>query len=132
MHNVLRRDLNTAEIAEIESFADAAKSDVVREVLRDFVSSARSGNQVIAVEDAQTFSPAEAAKKIGMSRTHLYKLLDRGDLPFHRVGSHRKIYAHDLIEFEQKRHKDRIDLAERFAHSHENIAAVDREIADLL
>lgn len=67
-----------------------------------------------------------------MSRTHLYKLLDCGALPSHRVGSHRKIFASDLKAFEEKRHADRIELAKRFSLQRETAAAVDDEIADLL
>ena len=67
-----------------------------------------------------------------MSRTHLYKLLDRGILPSHRVGSHRKIQTNDLEEFRAQREADKKDLAERFASQDRTRRSAIDEIADLL
>lgn len=67
-----------------------------------------------------------------MSRTHLYKLLDRGEIVFHRVGRDRRIRIYDLLEFEEQRQRDRRELAERFAHQRQTAAAASDEIADLL
>jgi excisionase family DNA binding protein len=67
-----------------------------------------------------------------MSRTHLYKLLDRGEIMFHRVGRDRRIRLRDLVAFEAQRDGDRLELAERFAHQHKTAAAATDEIADLL
>ncbi|MFC7449704.1 hypothetical protein [Rhodococcus daqingensis] len=67
-----------------------------------------------------------------MSRTHLCSLLDRGVLPSHRVGSHRRILFSDVIAFERQRQHDRRELAEQFAHADAHRAgAIDELMADL-
>ncbi|CCE55891.1 helix-turn-helix domain-containing protein [Corynebacterium casei] len=132
MQNVLGCGLSSEEIADIQRLAESAKTETVRDLLLRVASLSSSGNGIPSIAEDRTYTPAEAAKRIGMSRTHLYKLLDRGALPSHRVGSHRKIFASDLKAFEEKRHADRIELAERFSRERETAAAVDDEIADLL
>lgn len=131
MQNVKGRNLTAEDVGEIRDFADSARSQVVRDFLLEVAEKASLRNDVFAVDEPKTYSPAEAASKIGMSRTHLYKLLDRGELPFHRLGTHRKINARDLEEFEKQRHADRSELAEKFVHHREKTAALDSKFADL-
>lgn len=42
-----------------------------------------------------------------MSRPHLIKLLEDGEIPFHHVGTHRRIYLKDLKAFEDQRDAQR-------------------------
>ena len=51
-----------------------------------------------------------------MSRTRLYKLLDSGDIPSHRVGRDRRITGRDIVAFERRRQEERRALAERFSN----------------
>ena len=51
-----------------------------------------------------------------MSRTRLYKLLDSGHIPSHRVGRDRRITGRDIVTFERRRHEERRALAERFSN----------------
>jgi len=49
----------------------------------------------------------EAADILNISRQHLVRLLDRGDLAHHMVGTHRRVKLHDLIAYQQERDKAR-------------------------
>ncbi|HEY7226172.1 MAG TPA: excisionase family DNA-binding protein [Micromonosporaceae bacterium] len=87
---------------------------------------------VAAFEPTATLTPNEAAERLGMSRTHLYKLLDRGEITFDRVGRDRRIPFAELVKFEQRRQRDRRELAERFAHQQQTQSAAIDELTDLL
>lgn len=121
--------------ADVEKLEDVARADLppqVQAFLRDVVDHVRSGETIYLLHSDDELTPNEAAKYLKMSRTHLCKLLDRGEIPSHKVGSHRRILVSDLVKFNEKRHADQLELAERFARHRETTASVDAEIADLL
>lgn len=79
-----------------------------------------------------TLTPAHVAERLGLSRSRLDKLLDRGEILSHRVGRGRRIRVRDLVEFERRRQQGRRELTERFANQQKTRAGAIDEIADLL
>jgi excisionase family DNA binding protein len=49
----------------------------------------------------------EAANLLNVSRPYLYSILDKGDLAYEMVGTHRRIRVEDLLEYKQKRDSQR-------------------------
>lgn len=132
--------MNTLEISgipvqqldELDAFA-ATVGPELRDVLLSLSRCVRDGDEkTVVVDGSDTLTPTQVAQRLGMSRTHLYKLLDRGEIMFHRVGRDRRIRVEDLRKFEAQRQMDRRELAERFAHQHQTAIAATDEIADLL
>ncbi len=77
-------------------------------------------------------TPSQAAERLGMSRTHLYKLLNRGEIMSYRVGRDRRIEVKDLAAFELQRQRDRRELAERFATQQQTLSRAIDEVANSL
>jgi excisionase family DNA binding protein len=61
--------------------------------------------QVIPV-DSELSSQA-AADLLGVSRPHLNKLLDAGELPHWKVGTHRRVRLEDVLVFRKRREHQR-------------------------
>ena len=40
---------------------------------------------------------------LGFSRQFLIQLLEKGEIPFHMVGSHRRLYVRDVMAYKVKR-----------------------------
>ncbi|MFI6077684.1 helix-turn-helix domain-containing protein [Actinoplanes sp. NPDC051343] len=112
--------------------AAAEISPEMLDVIRALTESIRAGAEITAFEPTATLTPNEAADRLGMSRAHLYKLLDRGEIVFDRVGRDRRIPFAEVIKFEQRRQHDRRELAERFARQQQNRAAAVDELSDPL
>ena len=121
----------------IEQFAqlEAAAAEIspgLLDVVHAIFGFVRDGAEIAAFDPTATFTPSEAAERLGMSRTHLYKLLDRGEITFDRVGRDRRVPALALFEFERRRQQERRELAERFAREQPTRDAAIDELADLL
>jgi excisionase family DNA binding protein len=55
------------------------------------------------VPEEETFTTQAAANFLGMSRQYLVTLLENGQIPFHRVGSHRRVTFKDLLAYQKTR-----------------------------
>jgi len=121
------------QLKALAQFAQNAAGPELRDVLLSVSRCISEGVDLAVIEAASvTLTPAEAAERLGMSRTHLYKLLDRGEIASHRVGRDRRIRVADLVAFEERRQSDRRELAERFAKQRQTWDAAIDEVADLL
>jgi excisionase family DNA binding protein len=64
--------------------------------------------------ESVTLSPQEVADELGVSRPFVYKLLDAGELPFEKVGAHRRITAVALADYVAAT-RERVSRAEEVA-----------------
>jgi excisionase family DNA binding protein len=77
--------------------------DSILQLVYESLSSAAAGKKVRLVEEDEEVSPEKAAEFLQVSRPYLIRLLDGGEIPFHYVGTHRRITMSDLIEYKGKR-----------------------------
>ena len=62
-----------------------------------------SWRELRLVEEDEEVSPEKAAEFLQVSRPYLVRLLEGGEIPFHYVGTHRRITMSDLIEYKRRR-----------------------------
>ncbi len=86
------------------------------EALHEILDILEDGGEVDVVPKDRELTTTEAAEMLNVSRPHLVDLLEDGEIPFHKVGSHRRIRLADLLNYkrEQKRQsRDRMEALAR-------------------
>lgn len=77
------------------------------QLIRQIVPLLKRGDAVALVPYHQELTTQEAADFLNMSRQFLVNLLERGELPFTKVGTHRRVRFHDLQAYKERRRDER-------------------------
>jgi len=89
--------------------------DSVYRLLLNVLKIMQEGIAVSIVPQMQELSTQRAANLLGVSRQFLVRLLDEEKLPFHRTGTHRRVYLKDVLEFRKRRDQQRKESIEKIA-----------------
>jgi excisionase family DNA binding protein len=65
------------------------------------------GKSVSVVPMMEELTTQQAANLLGVSRPFLIDLLNRDEIPFHRVGTHRRVYRKEVMDYLVRRDKER-------------------------
>jgi excisionase family DNA binding protein len=63
----------------------------------------KAGYSVTILQSNASLTTVEASKLLGMSRQFLIGLIEKGEIHCHRVGTHRRLYARDVLAYKAKR-----------------------------
>ncbi|WP_077048232.1 helix-turn-helix domain-containing protein [Pseudomonas sp. KK4] len=72
-------------------------------LLADILAELAAGNAVKVVPVHAELTTQEAADLLNVSRPHLIKLLESGDLSYHKTGKHRRVRFADLMDYKNQR-----------------------------
>ncbi len=77
------------------------------EALRIVLDAMSHGQTITLIRHDQELTSQAAADILGVSRPHLIKLLDSGEIPYHRVGTHRRLRIEDVVAYRERRDAER-------------------------
>ena len=98
-----------AETQRIQVFDDKNQPHAIElptsaiRLLVDILAELAEGNAVKVIPVHAEVTTQEAADLLNVSRPHVVKLLEAGELPFHKTGKHRRIRFADLMAYKAKR-----------------------------
>lgn len=72
------------------------------EMIRQAISLERDGKSFLLLEEEDEVSPEKAAEMLRISRPTRLKKLDSGELPFHFVGSHRRLTVKYVLAYRRR------------------------------
>ena len=77
------------------------------ELLTEMLRVIGNGDALALVPVHKQLSTQQAADLLNVSRPHVTKLLDRGDIPHEKVGRHRRVKAKDLFDYKDSKARER-------------------------
>ncbi len=106
LDDVLAKNRGTAKLRS-PSGEELELPRSVFEVLVRVVHEMARGNAVRILPVHAELTTQQAADLLGVSRPYLVGLLERGEIPFRKVGSHRRVRLDDLLVYKDKRDRER-------------------------
>jgi excisionase family DNA binding protein len=77
----------------------------------------KAGHSVTILQSMHRLTTVQAAKVLGVSRQYLIQLLEKGEIPYTKIGTHRRVLVRDVLSYKAKRDLERRtaldDLAKR-------------------
>ena len=98
----------------------------VHDLLLLILKNLQAGRAISIVPEHQQLTTQRAANILGVSRPFLVKLVESGDIPFHMVGSHRRIYLRDLLDYKRRRDAARHEAINNMARTEMEAGTYDR------
>lgn len=92
-----------------------ALPEELRQLLVSVATDLSQGRSVAVVSRDTTLTTREAADHLGMSRQYLVRLLEEGALPYHKVGSHRRLRLGEVESFRRRRDAHRRRVLDRLS-----------------
>jgi excisionase family DNA binding protein len=103
------RAVNIAVVEDgVERLDGAPLLKLPPKVLRlfaDLLGSLAQGKAVAIMPKELDVTTQEAAMFLNVSRPYLVRLLDEGKIPYHKVGTHRRIRFEDVVQYKDDRRK---------------------------
>jgi excisionase family DNA binding protein len=87
----------------------------VKTLLMHLLTEMSRGNAVRIIPIHAVLTTQEAADYLNVSRPHVIHLLERNEIRFHMVGTHRRIRFEDLSAFKRKKDRERDEAMEELA-----------------
>jgi excisionase family DNA binding protein len=76
-------------------------------LLNAIIENMAQGKSIALMSTDAEISTQQAADILNVSRPHVIKLLEKGEIPFKKIGSHRRILLQDILKYEAKFKSDR-------------------------
>ena len=105
-----------------------ASPEPVHDLLLMILKNLQAGKAVSIVPEHQQLTTQRAADILGVSRPFLVRLLENGDMPFHMVGSHRRIYLRDLLDYKRRRDAARHEAINNMARAEVEAGTYDKVV----
>lgn len=80
--------------------------ETTRNMISRMLNTIAEGRAFAMFELNSDFTPNQAASFLNVSRPYILKLLNTGKIPYHYVGTHKRIHLSDLMAYKDKQDED--------------------------
>lgn len=105
---------------EIKKLPEAVYNLLVQ-ILKDL----SEGCSVAILQERSGLTTVQASKMLGVSRQFFVNLLEKGEIPHHMVGTHRRVLIRDVMVYKKNRDKSRGAVLRAMVQSEHDAGAYD-------
>lgn len=87
----------------------------VTRLLSHVLTEMAEGNAVTLIPIHAEMTTQEAANFLNVSRPHLISLMEKGDIPFHKVGTHRRVSFRAIQDYKERLRAERSGALDELA-----------------
>ncbi|MBC8757001.1 helix-turn-helix domain-containing protein [Kordia sp. YSTF-M3] len=111
---------------EIEETSEKIKIPLkALKLLAKILQATSQGKPISVVPIATEMTTQAAAELLGCSRPHIVKLLESGEIPFTKVGRHRRVKYEDIARYKKAKKEEQEQLLIQMMKSDEELGLYD-------
>jgi len=138
---IIQPPKNESELREIKNLKAICSSDNIKillsngnqieipyeilSMLKTIVETLNNGGSLTIIPTNKELTTQQAANILNVSRPYFIKLLENREIPFTKVGKHRRIFMQDLIEYKNKRNKMKEEGLDKLAELSQDLELYD-------
>lgn len=138
---ILQPPKNETEMREIKNLKAICNTDNIKillpngnkieipyeilSMLKTMVETLNKGGSLTIIPMNKELTTQQAADILNVSRPYFIKLLENGEIPFTKIGKHRRISMLDLIEYKNKRDEDRKEALDELSELSQELGLYD-------
>ena len=95
--------LLSEDIALLTNGQEIKVPSVISQTLIEVIKILNRGDSITLIPMDKELTTQQAADILNVSRPYFVKLLENGEIPFRKIGAHRRVMMQDLMEYRFKR-----------------------------
>ncbi len=109
----IRKNSVRIKIQENEEYLTIPKKALT--LLFDILCNMAEGKSITLIPSDAEISTQQAAEILNVSRPFFVKLLEKGEIPFKKVGTHRRVELKDILAYQKKLNDNRSEKLDLLA-----------------